>query len=254
MLWGLSELENTGMSIEGLKRLTPIQPLQLALNSYLMSRPRSKPTLKVVPMITSAPSESTHFDSLKIEISNEWVDQALISKSSRKEDKAPTPSSLWDKRILLSFSNRSGVGQLIKVLRSFLLRIYRRRLFRSLITHLRTSYAMEWDAYCNGFRCYAIGGDFDKSLVAGRDMLMKIGDASWFEWLGGSTLIFWKWHAFNQEARDRFPMFLLVDNIEELGFKVSKPSPSADPRLRNLYNEKLIRLIKTRHIESGFVR
>ena len=113
---------------------------------------------------------------------------------------------------------------------------------------------MEWDAYCNGFRCHAIGRDFDKSLVAGRDVLMKIGDASWFEWLGGSTLIFWKWHAFNQEARDGFPMFLLVDNIEELGFKVSKPSPSADPRLRNLYNEKLIRLIKTRHIESGFVR
>ena len=36
----------------------------------------------------------TRFDELNVEINHDWVDQSLISTSTRKEDKAPVPTTL----------------------------------------------------------------------------------------------------------------------------------------------------------------
>ena len=101
----------------------------------------------------------TRFDELNVEINHYWVDQSLISMSTRKEDKAPVPTALWDRRIIASFCNNPNVGKLIEPLRSFLIRVYRRRLLKSFINYIGRTFPGEWINYCKGDRSHT-NGDF----------------------------------------------------------------------------------------------
>ena len=94
----------------------------------------------------------------------------------------------------------------------------------------------------------------DRSIRAGKDVLVKAACASWFEWLGGSTLIFWKWHDFNEEARDGFLIFATKSELKNSDRKFSKGVMPSDSRVRKLCYEKILRLINTSRIEKGFVR
>ena len=256
-IWGLSELVSSPIDKDYLMNLNPTQPLSLIINSFLVvNTSSSRPLFKSI--ITTPPPSTTTFDSLNIEISNEWISQSVVDQPNRKEDKAPTPSELWDKRILLSFPDREGVVELISVFRSFLLRVYRRRLLKSFTSYLRSSFPNKWDDYLLGQRSQAVGGDeLSKSIEVGRDVMVKAAKSSWFEWLGGSTLVFWKWHDFRREARDGLPIFFLqksVKSIKRSQWKVSKGALPSNEDLRPLFIEKLSRLLDTGYVETGFVR
>ena len=95
--------------------------------------------------------------------------------------------------------------------------------------------------------------EFFNSVVAGRDVLDRACKASWFEWLGGSTLVFWKWHCFKTEARDGFPLYFLKSRSKNPR-KFRKGSAPKDLKLLKLFNEKLMRLLYTRCLERGIVR
>ena len=253
-IWGLLDLEPSGLDIDSLVNIPPIQVLSLIINSYLSSKSVSKANSVSQQMKIHPPSSSTHFEEINTTINDDWIDVSLVEKSSRKEDKAPVPSSLWDNRVLLSFPGRTGVPNLIIVLRSFLLRIYRKRLTKSLLLYLRSSFHSKWTNYVNGSRTHMKGGDLDKSIRAGKDVIAKIAHSSWFEWLKGSSLIFWKWHDFRNEARDGFINFMLKSELKEADRKFSKGVPPSDPLRQRLYYEKISRLLETGYIEEGFVR
>ena len=87
-----------------------------------------------------------------------------------------------------------------------------------------------------------------------RDVIVKAMKASWFKWLGGSTLVFWKWHDLKREARDGFPIFFLKKIQRQSKRKISKGTPPLDESLYLLFNEKLLRLLETGYIESGYIR
>jgi len=83
-------------------------------------------------------------------------------------------------------------------------------------------------------------------------VLVKSSRASWFEWLGGSTLLFWKWHDFVKEARDGFPICFLKKNLKKSKWKESKGTLPSDPALRRLFLEKINRLLDQR-VKAIFV-
>ena len=77
--------------------------------------------------------------------------------------------------------------------------------------------------------------------------------STWFEWLGGSTLVNWKWHDFSKKDRDGFLIYLLSDP-QSSSRKISKASIPSYPKLKSLHCEKLQHLLDTLCVENGFVR
>jgi len=93
--------------------------------------------------------------------------------------------------------------------------------------------------------------DFMKSIVGGRDVIIRVTTSTWFEWTGGSTLIFWRWPCFANEARDGFNIF--KRNLRSTNkFLISKPLP--DLSLRSSYLDKIRRILATGYLETGCVR
>jgi hypothetical protein len=64
-----------------------------------------------------------------------------------------------------------------------LLRCWRRRVHRSLMQYLVTSYGIRWKDDPSA----------ELDIELGRDCIRKAGDADWWEWRGGSTLFYWSW-------------------------------------------------------------
>jgi len=101
-IWGLLGLESTSLDYDCILGLNPTQPLSLIINFIFLIT--SSPIWMTIRMNNHAlPSTTTQFTAINVEISNDWVDQSVVLQSNRKEDKAPTPSELWDKWIILSF-------------------------------------------------------------------------------------------------------------------------------------------------------
>jgi len=107
---------------------------------------------------------------------------------STKSDEAKAHTRLWDQRVL-SFSqlplerlNRFEVGFGISSLdsiRAFLLRVWRRRVCLSLLQYLR--------------EIINSGHSIQQDLTVERDALLKVAQATWWEWPGGFTPFFWWW-------------------------------------------------------------
>ena len=92
------------------------------------------------------------------------------------------------------------------------------------------------------------------SIKAGVDVLIKAAAASWFEWSGGSTLVFWRWSCFQREARDSFKVWITEDNLRKKAKRLSPTVPPELPHIRKLFLEKVVRIMLVKCIEGGFVR
>jgi hypothetical protein len=88
-----------------------------------------------------------------------------------------------DDRRAAKFEGRFGLT-CQEALRGWLLRVWRRRLLRSLTVYLRRTQksVVPWD------------------LEVGRDALHKAAQATCWDWPGGSTLFFWRWPPYAQEV------------------------------------------------------
>ena len=252
---GLSALQDSSLSTDQLWSFLPVQPLSLILKSYLVSIPsKSRVQFKEnrsLPLI----SVTTHFPHINQTINDSWTDSMSDESRSKKADKAPVPSELWDRRLILSFPNRNGVIILANGLRKLCLRWHIRNIFLSFITYLRSTYSTQLDLYMSGLRGTQImGGGFLKSVEMGRDVIKRASLASWFEWIGGSSLIFWRWNCFMKEARDGFKICIKGHNLQRSSKKVLKSSPPSDRRLKSLYLDKLQRVVDVGYLESGYVR
>ena len=82
-------------------------------------------------------------------------------------------------------------------------------------------------------------------------MLKRAAESAWFEWSGGSRLVFWRWNSFSKEARDGFPIFTLVPSLRYLSREEFKTIPPRNKALKSLYIDKFVRIIKTGYIEKG---
>jgi len=170
-----------------------------------------------------------------------------------KDDDAPVPVELWDRSVLrhkfewLEYSPR--VKAALNTLRcKFAWRIYVQNLVRSFFAYIRRVYGINWLSLLYGNKRrkrdssqttnFESRKELLKDLVVGLDGIKRGLMSSWWEWTGGSTCFYWRWHAsLHKEVRDgikvhvetKLPQFrkaqkfgLSEDDMEKLKGKVQK--------------------------------
>lgn len=176
----------------------------------------------------------------------QWVG---MSDSTTKADDAGISVELWDQRVLhlindplraQRFTSTYGISPMDS-LRAFLLRIWRRRVSRSLQRFLRLEYGSHW----------ADNPAASRDVVVGRECLSRAMSASWWEWLHGSTPFFWRWPpAARLLIRDGHPPWFLATPPTFL-----RPQrPERDSVMRDKVCRKLQTVCDKRYIAPGFVR
>ena len=118
------------------------------------------------------------------------VGQGTVSDKAVKADSAGVPCELWDRRLLegtrLGLYLREYPGYLhralraLEVIRDAALRWWKRRVTKSFV---------HW--YAN--TTHESSADAAVILEAGRKALWYVGHCSWWEWLQGSGILFWRW-------------------------------------------------------------
>ena len=140
-------------------------------------------------------------------LSHEWIDSDLVTEKSVKSDSEGVPMHIWDLRISLVLPTSRHA---LEIIRNRLLQVWRRRLTRSFVSYLCTTYSTRWLELLSQARRSLTskkryrGEDIDTGFDATCDSLLRDVDcgisvlaqnqrSSWWEWTGGSALIFWRW-------------------------------------------------------------
>lgn len=111
--------------------------------------------------------------------------------STTKSDDAEVPKQIWNERVLRvgyskttyeEFEKRYNCNPLDSV-HSYLLHVWRRRVWQSLRVYLNQRYGTQWR--------HKSQAQVEREV--GRDCLYRASQASWWEWCLGSTPFFWRW-------------------------------------------------------------
>jgi hypothetical protein len=154
-----------------------------------------------------------------------WVDDSLITEKAGKADDAGVPIHLWDQRISLVLDVPLLV---IETMRKWMFKRYCRGLMRSLASFLCRCHGRDWAHQLTVLRndhsrtrsgalaplTRLRGGesfyDLERNADAGSEVIRQNSLASWWEWNGGSALIFWRWGSLTSmtNARDGTRVFV----------------------------------------------
>ena len=127
-----------------------------------------------------------------------------VDVKAAKMDDAAVPVQLWNDRLIdthpcpdhVKSVSKPKLFSYLDVIRSFLLRIWMRKLLKSLINYLKITYSDVNNS-----------DEYSKDLEAGLDCISYATKCNWWEWLGGSRLFFWRWPPeFRKYARDGIPV------------------------------------------------
>ena len=183
------------------------------------------------------PDAHTWLPTLNQRLPHSWIDPTLITENSVKADKDGVPSHLWDLRVSLIFPHIHPL--VLSVLRRYMVRRWRFNLLHSFRHYMAKNYGNDWSDRLRSARRTAAGlrplkrhrgGDQNqpqppqtvleqgsvndsrlrRDAEAGASVLHQNCSASWWDWSGGSALVFWRWPSHNllQEARDGTPFFV----------------------------------------------
>ena len=169
-IWGYSDLLHNKISSEQITNLVHIQPLALAICSYLQQSQNPLPVPSSIALKKSpSPTKLTYFKDINATMNHDWIDTSAVDNNTRKSDKAPVPTQMWDSRIYLSFPLHKGLNMLVKALCLMLLRFYQRNLTRSFAQYLRTTYPLQYELYKAGHRDVRDGGNQNLAMTWLRD-------------------------------------------------------------------------------------
>jgi hypothetical protein len=260
-----------GLRVEHFNRLVPLSVLESWFrpwSSTLTSIEPERILLPGSPRRILPPVDETWIAPLQRFLPHSWIAGSLVTSKAAKRDDASAPTELWDQRLLLLFPYPLSF---YNCLRTLLLRRLRRRLLRSFLLYLRTTYGSVWPTTLlryrqelTGSRSLGISGRFrhkggdSNSLSAalahdvsqGAQVLYSFAGASWWEWDCGSTLVFWRWGPVNLPiARDGFVPYIASPLPK---FRRRAPTPPSDKF--DLYVEKLRAILTRRYVLSGPVK
>jgi len=195
----------------------------------------------------SLPCGHGEFD-LSSEALEVWDHQ--YSKSV-KSDNALTPNHLWDDHIWQSVFHQGRDAHYARFhccaltsLRKALLRVWRRSVLRCFLAYLNATYGQAW------WRSDPKPPDLLPDLQAGRDCIHRVGLASWWDWEGGSRLLFWRWPLSQRAAaRDGYPMFFQEPPVLYRRHQTSE----RDEKTRQLVAQKLQVVRNKGYIAKGRV-
>jgi hypothetical protein len=166
-----------------------------------------------------------------------------------KVDDAVVPVHLWNNRLLDTHPDQDFVKQLNKskvdwsltIIRSFMISVWVRSITKSFVRYLKITYNSE-----------SSSEEYVKDLDAGIDCIKYATQCTWWEWLGGSRLFFWRWpNEFKNMARDGIPVCWLPD--KQPTSKRPQP-PVHDKEVRKQMTAKLQKVRRRGYVRSGFVR
>jgi hypothetical protein len=172
-----------------------------------------------------------------------------VDIKAAKIDDAAVPVFLWNDRLVATYPDQSfiktlsttRVHQSLDVIRLFLLRIWKQKVRKSLIRYLQVEHKGD-----------SASVEYTKDIEAGRDCINYVGKCSWWEWLGGSRLFFWRWPPeFKEYARDGIPVCWLPNKQP----KSKRPQPPVhDKDINKLMTAKLQKVRKRGYVRQGFVK
>lgn len=152
-------------------------------------------------------------------LQNRIADGQSEGRSKRSDYEAPL-EAIWDVRTLPFCRIKSKDGSSLKpwreaflILRHGMLKWWKKRVVRSAVKFLTVQKE---------------GEEYQRNLVAIRDCVRRVADASIWEWDGGSRPFFWMWPVgLQKNIRDGFPLWIRNETVE---WNEPQPKPSAERR------------------------
>ena len=166
-----------------------------------------------------------------------------------KGDDAAVPVYLWNDRIyagLKRITPSKETDQALEHVRGFLKARWCRVLTRSFTAYLREQYGPGWTQVQP-----KPDSELFLDLEAGRDCLVRAGEADWWEWLDGSRPFFWRWPKnARTDIRDGMRMWQTTSPPTS---RHPQPPPK-DEYLKAKMRDKLKTVRKRRYICKGGVK
>jgi hypothetical protein len=237
--------------------IPPIKILDAIVAGLPVVQPCKPPAVIPSPPVPIAACIDEHrswLPSIRRFLPHTWIDVHLVTTKAQKHDKALVPAHLWDSWITLLFPDTQRA---LDLLRSVLLRRYRRSIFREVCAYLRTTFGLNWPLLTLQFRNgrpssdSASGHTTDELLsdiVAIQLIMKQLSSSIWWEWEGGSSLLFWRWGQFQDTAKNGMEPFV-VERLPTTKRRARRPTADKFNRVA----EKLKTIVERGYVQPGFV-
>ena len=168
-----------------------------------------------------------------------------------KADDAQIENKIWDDRVLQNFPHlnfNNDVAEKFNLIRSMLVKMWAKRLWKSFFRYLCITYTPQW---CASPQHKDLSSELNKDIKRFVQCSWHARRASWFDWDSGSTLFLWRWQPeFRAHARDGLPMW----NYSQRP-KFRKPqSPEQDDMVRDRLISKIGNVRNRGYIQPGYVK
>ena len=202
----------------------------IAVDEEIVNLVKNESSLIIVP-------PNVQVDSIQqpgeLEIYRNYLED--YGQRAAKDDDATIPVLLWNRYL---FSNglkgrvyhwKHGIA-LERFRRHLGYRWYKRSLVRSFLRYLRREYGADWFSTYHttkryhtskkrkrhereGIAAHTLSNNeyfnIHRDLIVGRDCITRAVNASWWEWLDGSTCFFWRWPSpIRHHVHDGYPVFV----------------------------------------------
>lgn len=187
--------------------------------------------------------------------------ETKVDVKAVKHDDAAVPIHIWNQRLIYNYPvperlegvSKEAIERSLDTLRKFLVVKWCALVFTSLNSYLKITWPKQMEQYQkNERRAEKLGKEFLADIDGGRECLGYATSASWWEWLGGSRLFFWRWtDEFRRWARDGIPVCWLKD----IKLKKCRPQPPVRDKEVKKHMTKKIDKIRTRgYVKPGRVK
>ena len=179
----------------------------------------------------------------------------MESEVETKSDYADIPIKVWYQRFFMHFPHVQYFTQKTKInalenIRNLALCYWRFLVIKSFICHMIEIYGKSWETKLRIIRVKDQSKDFWKDIHVGIYLVMRCSIASWWEWLVGSTLFFWRWtNNHKNQARDSGNAWI-YGNLTRFG----KPWYLSKKSYLTLINKKVGKVRERWYTSKGQVR
>ena len=207
-----------------------------------------------------------------------WAEGEIADKAVKSDD-ASVNMLPWHRRITLLFPCNTAT---LMGMTMFLMRRWRRNIFRSFFAYLSREYGREWPSRLTenrrkrslstaddgSFHSKAYGGkggmrflvhnkgdswsELIKDLIVGLPILGQVSKSTWWEWTTGSSLFFWRWVGLEQIRAARDGMRVFVSGPLPRS-RHMKPLRITDEQSKMVF-EKVEGMIHRSYLSRGFVK
>ena len=207
---------------------------QFSKSLHRPSYPLIRPFVPQIPISLPVPNDQVVIlETLGRPLPQDWCQIGEIVEKAAKADNAQVDFRMWNERILSLWPTAT---KLIELLRPFVLRVLKRKLYLEFLRYLKRTYGSVYAEYMQTkYLVMSISGSTEQlrgeekpkvipdlnlpkyenlrfDIECGIQVLTSYQNSSFFGWDNGSTLIFWRWNHYLQHyAKSGFPAQIASD-------------------------------------------